>query len=59
MSEIPAPISPASLRARRRHGARLLLLDSLRVTKAANVARQLAIDFLHSALRGDVEPSAC
>jgi acetyl esterase/lipase len=33
-----------------------LLLDSLRETKAANVARTLAIEFLHHALHGDGAP---
>lgn len=33
-----------------------LLLDSLRDTKAANVARTLAIEFLHNALHGDGAP---
>ncbi|NNG36410.1 alpha/beta hydrolase fold domain-containing protein [Nakamurella aerolata] len=33
-----------------------LLLDSLRDTKAANLARTVAIDFLHNALHEDAEP---
>lgn len=33
-----------------------LLLDSLRDTKAANLARAVAIDFLHNALHEDTEP---
>lgn len=35
-----------------------LLLDSLRGTKASNVARKLAIDFLHTALNGGGEAFA-
>jgi hypothetical protein len=30
-----------------------LLLDSLRDTRAANVARKLAVDFLHTALHNN------
>ena len=33
-----------------------LLLDSLRDTKAANLARTVAIDFLHNALHEDSAP---